>query len=83
MLARDSTAILLCRNDVPVEYAGEEQAICAVGLTKPKGGVFVAAVQHILILCTTVEVGSMLRPLHAPVLAGQQEAHDLKLADSH
>ena len=47
---------VVCRNDVPVEYSGEEQAICAVGLARPRQGVFVAAVQHVIILCTTVEV---------------------------
>lgn len=45
-----------CRNDVPVEYSGEEQAICAVGIVQPRPGVFMAAIQHILVLCTTVEV---------------------------
>ena len=40
---------------MPVEYAGEEQAICAVGLAKPKPGIFMAAIQHLLVLCTTTE----------------------------
>eukprot|EP00873_Tetraselmis_striata_P006108 jgi/Tetstr1/426372/TSEL_016684.t1 len=44
------------RNDVPVEYSGEEAAICAVGLVKPHPGVFVEAIQHVLVLCTTVEI---------------------------
>ena len=44
------------RNDVPAEYSGEEQAICAVGIVKPRPAVFMAAIQHILVLCTTVEV---------------------------
>ena len=44
------------RNDVPVEYTGEEQAICAVGLVEPRQGVFMAAIQHLLVLCTPVEV---------------------------
>eukprot|EP00878_Enallax_costatus_P016050 GHUV01016827.1.p1 GENE.GHUV01016827.1~~GHUV01016827.1.p1 ORF type:complete len:1150 (+),score=458.72 GHUV01016827.1:567-4016(+) len=43
-------------NDVPVEYCGEEQAICCVGLAKPKPGVFLAAIQHVLVLATTVEI---------------------------
>ena len=51
------------RTDVPVEYSGEEQAICAVGLAKPRPGVFVAAIQHVLVLCTTVEV-SLMRFTH-------------------
>ena len=41
---------------MPAEYSGEEQAICAVGIVKPRPGVFMAAIQHILVLCTTVEV---------------------------
>ena len=40
---------------MPVEYAGEEQAICAVGLAKPKLGIFMAAIQHLIVLCTTTE----------------------------
>ncbi|KAK9806121.1 hypothetical protein WJX72_002210 [[Myrmecia] bisecta] len=43
-------------NDVPVEYSAEEQAICAVGLARPRPGVFVEAIQHVLVLCTTVEI---------------------------
>lgn len=38
------------------EYCGEEQAICAVGLAKSKPGVFVEAIQYLLILATPVEV---------------------------
>jgi nuclear pore complex protein Nup155 len=45
-----------CSGDVPVEYCGEEQAICCVGLAKPKPGVFLSAIQHVLVLATTVEV---------------------------
>lgn len=41
---------------MPIEYSGEEQAICAVGLAPPKPNVFVEAVQHVLVVCTTVEV---------------------------
>ncbi|KAJ1405484.1 hypothetical protein SESBI_25838 [Sesbania bispinosa] len=37
------------------EYSGEEQAICAVGLAKSKPGVFVEAIQYLLILATPVE----------------------------
>ncbi len=44
---------------MPVEYSGEEQAICAVGLAKPRPGVFVEAVQYLLVLCTTVEVRAL------------------------
>lgn len=53
-----------CRNDVPLEYSGEEQAICAVGFVKPRPGVFVEAIQYVLILCTTVEVGHPLGTWH-------------------
>ncbi len=51
---------VLCSNDVPVEYSGEEQAICCVGLATPKPGVFMSAVQHVLVLATPVEVGLVL-----------------------
>ena len=35
----------------------EEQAICAVGLAKCRPGVFVEAIQYLLVLATPVEVG--------------------------
>ncbi|XP_047330000.1 nuclear pore complex protein NUP155-like isoform X2 [Impatiens glandulifera] len=38
------------------EYNGDEQAICAVGLAKAKPGVFIEAIQHLLILATPVEL---------------------------
>ncbi|CAI9296952.1 unnamed protein product [Lactuca saligna] len=38
------------------EYSGEEQAICAVGLVKVKPGVFVEAIQYLLVLATPVEL---------------------------
>lgn len=38
------------------EYSGEEQAICAVGLAKSKPGVFVEAIQHLLVLATPAEL---------------------------
>lgn len=38
------------------EYSGEEQAICAVGLAKAKPGVFVEAIQFVLVLATPIEV---------------------------
>jgi hypothetical protein len=37
---------------VPIKYSGEEQTICAVGLLKPRPGVFLAGVQHVLLVCT-------------------------------
>ena len=38
------------------EYTGDEQAICAVGLVKAKPGIFVEAIQYLLVLATPVEV---------------------------
>ncbi|KAF5748043.1 hypothetical protein HS088_TW05G00775 [Tripterygium wilfordii] len=38
------------------EYSVEEQAICAVGLAKSKPGVFIEAMQNLLILATSVEL---------------------------
>ncbi|WOG89035.1 hypothetical protein DCAR_0208271 [Daucus carota subsp. sativus] len=38
------------------EYSGEEEAICAVGLAKAKPGIFVEAIQYLLILATPVEI---------------------------
>ena len=49
-------SVRLRRNDVPVEYNSEEQAICAVGLVRPLAGVFAEAIQYLLVLCTTTEV---------------------------
>ena len=40
------------------EYNGEEQALCAVGLSMAKPGIFVEAIRHVLILATPVEVMS-------------------------
>ncbi|XP_058108326.1 nuclear pore complex protein NUP155 [Magnolia sinica] len=38
------------------EYSVEEQAICAVGLVKSKRGIFVGAIQYLLVLATPVEL---------------------------
>nr|XP_011466271.1 PREDICTED: nuclear pore complex protein NUP155-like [Fragaria vesca subsp. vesca] len=38
------------------EYSGEDQAICVVGLAKSKPGVFIEAIQYLLILATPVQV---------------------------
>ncbi|WZZ18938.1 hypothetical protein YC2023_112027 [Brassica napus] len=38
------------------EYSGEDQAICAVGLAKCRPGVFVEAIQYLLVLATPVEL---------------------------
>ena len=45
-----------CRNDVPQEYSGEDETISAVGLVRPKPGIFVPAIQYLLVVCTTIEV---------------------------
>ena len=42
------------------EYNVEEQAICAVGLAKSTPGIFVEAIQYLLILATPVEVTTWL-----------------------
>ena len=59
---------------MPVEYAGEEQAICAVGLAKPKPGIFMAAIQHLLVLCTTTEARGALCQQQAIKTVGLQQA---------
>ncbi|XP_038977739.1 nuclear pore complex protein NUP155-like isoform X1 [Phoenix dactylifera] len=38
------------------EYSGEDHAICAVGLVRPKPGIFVEAIQYLLVLATPVEL---------------------------
>lgn len=38
------------------EFSGEEETICAVGLVKAKPGIFVEAIQYLLILATPVEI---------------------------
>ncbi|KAA8532506.1 hypothetical protein F0562_032678 [Nyssa sinensis] len=38
------------------EYCGEAQAICAIGLAKTKPGIFVEAIQYLLVLATPVEL---------------------------
>ena len=47
---------LACRNDVPQEYSGEDETISAVGLVRPKHGIFVPSIQYLLVVCTTIEV---------------------------
>jgi hypothetical protein len=37
-------------------HRGEEQAIVAVGLAPPKAGVFLEAIEYVLVIATTVEV---------------------------
>lgn len=48
--------LVACRDGQCPEYSGEEQAICAVGLVKAKPGVFIEAIQHLIVLATPVEV---------------------------
>ncbi|KAL3644731.1 hypothetical protein CASFOL_009911 [Castilleja foliolosa] len=43
-----------CDGQCP-EFSGEEQAICAVGLSKAKPGVFIEAIQYLLVLATPLE----------------------------
>lgn len=52
--------LILFRDGQCPEYTGEEQAICAVGLVKSKPGIFVEAIQYLLVLATPVEVGLLL-----------------------
>lgn len=47
---------MLIRDGQCPEYSGEDQAICAVGLAKCRPGVFVEAIQYLLVLATPVEV---------------------------
>lgn len=49
-------ALLSHSGDVPIEYCGEQQAVCAVGIVRPRHGVFLEAVRHVIVLCTTSEV---------------------------
>ncbi|XP_004309850.1 PREDICTED: uncharacterized protein LOC101296922 [Fragaria vesca subsp. vesca] len=46
---------LLIKDGQCPEYSGEDQAICAIGLAKSKPGVFVEAIQYLLILATLVQ----------------------------
>lgn len=61
--------------DVPVEYCGEEQAICCVGLAQPKPGVFLSAIQHVLVLATTVEI-VLLGVCTSPAKGGSSDAYE-------
>ena len=48
-----------------VQYEGQEQAISAVALAPAKPGVFWEAIQHVLVVCTSVEVtlvGIVMQP---------------------
>jgi len=66
--------------DVPVEYCGEEQAICAVGLVRPRPGVFLEAIQHIIVLCTTTEIVLLgVCPTRRHALASRDGSDDIAL----
>jgi len=43
-------------DDVPVEYAGEEQAIVAVAVATPKPGVFLRSIERLIVVATTTEI---------------------------
>ena len=47
--------MVLQPNDVPLEY-NEEQVICAVELVKPKPGIFIESIAHLLVVATPVEI---------------------------
>lgn len=51
--------VLYHRDGQCPEYNGEEQAICAVGLVRSKPGIFVEAIQYLIVLATPVEVDVM------------------------
>lgn len=42
--------------DIPIEYSGEDQSIVAVGLVKPKSGIFIDAIRYLLVVCTTTDI---------------------------
>lgn len=56
MVAVLSLMFSFCIRDGQCPEYSEEQAICAVGLAKSKPGVFVEAIQYLLVLSTPVEV---------------------------
>ena len=43
-------------DDVPVEYAGEEQAIVAVAVATPRPGVFLQSIERLIVVATTTEI---------------------------
>jgi hypothetical protein len=54
------------------DYNVDEQAICAVGLARAKPGIFIEAIQYLLVLATPVEVRMIYVPFsittHMPTL---------------
>lgn len=51
-----SIDLFIFRDGQCPDFNVEEQAICAVGLAKSRPGIFIEAIQHLLILATPVEV---------------------------
>ena len=47
--------LLFPRDGQCQEHNVDEQAICAVGLARAKPGIFIEAIQYLLVLATTVE----------------------------
>jgi len=56
VLILDTFGGVFVRDGQCPEYSGEEQAICAVGLAKCKPGIFVEAIQYLVVLATPAEV---------------------------
>ena len=56
MLRFVDLTLMQCREGVPAVYNSEEQPICCVGLANPVSGMFLSAIQHLLVVCTTVEI---------------------------
>jgi nuclear pore complex protein Nup155 len=44
------------RDGQRAEYCGDDQVICAVGLAKARPGVFVEAIQYLVVIANPVEV---------------------------
>eukprot|EP00897_Mesotaenium_endlicherianum_P003492 jgi/Mesen1/3170/ME000184S02232 len=61
-----------------VEYSGEEQAICAVGLVKPRPGVFIEAIQHLVVLATPADI-VLLGLCLGPASEGRDPLDDVSL----
>ncbi|KAH0451287.1 hypothetical protein IEQ34_018586 [Dendrobium chrysotoxum] len=55
-------ALFVSRDGQCTEYSGEEQSICAAGLARVKPGIFIEAIQYILVVATPVEVLFPLLP---------------------
>lgn len=65
----DENITFSCRDGQCPEYSVNDQTICAVGLSKTKPGIFVEAIQYLLILATPVEVGIFFFHHNACMLA--------------